>query len=69
MNLDAAEKDANKRFDEWKAKGIAIEQNMAKEQEALNEIRSEIVRLQGEHRAIQNLRKQAEGSTLPTKKK
>ncbi len=67
--LDRLEADARKRFDAKKAEGVACEARITRDQGELAEITQELARIQGEFRTIQNLRKQAEGSKLSTKKK
>jgi hypothetical protein len=67
--LDQLEADARKRFNEKKAEGGVVEARINADTKELGDITQELARIQGEFRTIQNLRKQAEGSTLPTKKK
>lgn len=63
IDLDAAEADVKKRFDAKKAEAVAVEEMMAKGKKAYQLIIADLQRLQGEHDAIQNLRKQAEGES------
>lgn len=64
VDLDAAEKDAIARFEAKKAELIANNRTITSAKENQEKIVQDLARLQGEHRAIQNLRAQAD--TLPT---
>lgn len=65
IDLDAAEADVKARFDVKKAEAVAVEEMMAKGKKAYQLVIADLQRLQGEHDAIQNLRKQAEGPEAP----
>lgn len=62
VDLDAAEKEALAAFEAKKAEGAIVESRMRADKETHQQIVQDMVRLQGAYQAIQNLRKQAEGS-------
>lgn len=62
VDLDKAEKEALAAFEAKKAEGAVLESRMRADKEAHQQIVQDMVRLQGAYQAIQNLRKQAEGS-------
>lgn len=67
--LDKAEAEARLRFEKKKAEGVEIEKRIAKDQAELETVTQELARIQGEFRAIQNLRSAGGAGTLPAKPK
>lgn len=62
VDLDKAEAEALALFEAKKAEGSVLESKMRGDREAHQQIVQDMTRLQGAYQAIQNLRKQAEGS-------
>lgn len=66
--LDKAEANAKMRFEALKIEGGKIEARIAEDNKNLAKVAEQMIRIQGEFQAIQNLRPQADAKLTDNKK-